>query len=106
MATQISITYTKNTKNKFDFSVIQNGVPLFFKTYSPVIKQMQHFLGYSLAIVAQQKVDAELASNPEFAWSDFNDFKSWLGNPELREDALAYYDKHIEEWAKNPAKGW
>ena len=40
--TNITITYTKNSKGKFDFVAEQNGVKIYTKTYSPRVSEMQH----------------------------------------------------------------
>lgn len=102
----ISITYTKNAKNKFDFVVMQNDLKLYDKTYSPRVSEMQHFMGYALAETANASAQVELKNNPDFHWDSFEEFKAWLGNPELRNKAVAFYHEHEEEWMANPSKGW
>lgn len=104
--TNITISYTKNTKNKFDFTVNQDGVILYTKAYSPRTAEMQHYMGYAIAKTAQDAVDEELARNPEFKWHSFDEFKAWLGAPALRDRAVAYYHENEVEWTKNPAVGW
>lgn len=102
----ISITYTKNNKNKFDFIVIQNGVKLYAKTYSPRTAEMQHYMGYALAETANTSAQDELKYNPDFHWANFEEFKTWLSNPELRNKAVEFYHEHEAEWLANPNKGW
>ena len=102
----ISITYTKNTKNKFDFVVVQNDIKLYAKTYSPRTSEMQHYMGYALAETANASAQDELNYNPDFHWVNFEEFKAWIGNPELRNKAVEFYHEHEEEWLANPSKGW
>ena len=104
--TTISITYTKNAKNRFDFIVEQNGVQLYAKAYSPRTEELQHFMGYALAETANTSAQVELKNNPDFHWGSFEEFKTWLSNPELRNKAVAFYHEHEAEWMSNPGKGW
>lgn len=102
----VSITYTKNAKSKFDFFVVQNGVKLYAKTYSPRTAEMQHYMGYALAETANNSAQRELENNPDFHWDNFEEFKTWLGNAELRNKAVEFYHEHEAEWLANPNKGW
>ena len=104
--TNIPITYTKNSKGKFDFVAEQNGVKIYTKTYSPRVSEMQHFMGYALSETANREAQLELEHNPDFKWANFEEFKSWIGNPELRNKAVAFYHENEEEWTANPTKGW
>lgn len=106
MPTKIEITYIKNNKNKFDFTVKQNDVVFYTKVYSPKTAEDQHFMGYALAQTAQNDVNKEIERNSNFRWNSFEEFKAWIGSPELRHRAVQYFYDNIEEWHKNPAQGW
>lgn len=99
--TNIEIKYTPNAKGKYDFSVTQNGNLLYEKTYSPVKSKNQHYMGMAQIAEMQATADRELEINPNFMWADFEEFKSWAGNPELLNRAVARYHeeeaKRIEE---------
>lgn len=104
--TEISINYVKNVKNKFDFVAMQDGKVFYRKTYTPQVEEMQHYMGYALSETANREAQVELQRNPNFKWATFEEFKSWVGNPELRDKAVAFYQENEAEWRANPAKGW
>lgn len=104
--TDIKITYNKNTTGKYDFEVFQDGKSFYKKTYSPKIKEMQHFMGYAFVKTANIWIANELARDPEFKWNSFRDFKSWLQNPAMRLEAVEYYYEHESEWRKKINIGW
>lgn len=106
MKSSIKITYNKNTKNKYDWRVEQNGIEFFTKTYSPQINKLQHYMGHALAKVAQDAINNEIENNPDFKWNTFADYKAWLSSPQLREKAVTYFNEHESEWSQNPNKGW
>lgn len=80
---KINIEFKKNNKGTFDFEVNQNGLILFKKEYQASEKtesgltQAQVFSGYSNYL--QDLVDKALASNPNFKWDTFDDFKKFAG---------------------------
>jgi len=91
--TEIKITYTQNSRGKYDFVAKQNGVIIYEKTYSPIKSKNQHYMGIALVKTLQKVADEELSVNPDFMWNTFDEFKSWAGNPETRRRAVKYYQE-------------
>lgn len=102
--TDIKISYTQNSKGKFDFIASQNGEILYEKTYSPIKSKNQHLMSKALIDVFNIQVEKELTVNPEFMWDSFEDFKMWAGNPELRAQAVKLYKERSLEAAKEANK--
>jgi len=98
--TDIKISYTQNSKGKFDFIASQNGEILYEKTYSPIKSKNQHLMSKALIDVFNVQVKKELAVNPNFMWEGFEDFKMWAGNPELRAQAVKLYKERALEAVK------
>ena len=102
--TDIKISYTQNTKGKFDFVASQNGEILYEKTYSPIKSKNQHLMSKALVNVFNIQVEKELAVNPNFIWESFEDFKAWAGNPEMRAQAVKLYKERALEAVKEANK--
>ena len=102
--TNIEITYTQNTKGKFDFVASQNGEILYEKTYSQIKSKGQHLMSKALIDVFNIQVEKELEYNPNFMWKSFEDFKVWAGNPELRAQAVKLYKERSLEAVKEANK--
>lgn len=81
--TEISISFEKNNKGKFDFEVVQNGEILYSKEYAASTRdktgltQEQVFSGYVEYL--QDLVNEELSNNPDFKWNSIYDFKKFAG---------------------------
>ncbi|QBJ03461.1 hypothetical protein HWC08_gp180 [Lactobacillus phage 521B] len=80
----ITISFKKNSKGTYDFSVIQNSKILYRKEYTCAsqpdetgITQVQVFSGYTKYL--QDLVDKEIEKNPDFKWNSFADFKKFAG---------------------------
>mgnify|MGYP004700620233 CR=1 FL=1 len=89
--TDIKLTYTQNTKGKYDFVAKQDGVILYEKTYSPIKSKNQHYMGIALVETLQKAADEEIEHNHNFKWNSFEEFKLWAGNAELRNRAVLHY---------------
>ena len=89
--TDIKLTYTANSKGKYDFVASQNGSVIYERTYSPSKAKNQHLMSKALVDTLQQVANEELEHNPNFMWDSFESFKAWAGNPEIRHRAAAYY---------------
>jgi len=81
----INISFKKNSKGTYDFSVIQNSKILYRKEYTCAsqpdetgITQAQVFSGYTKYL--QDLVDKEIEKNPDFKWNSFADFKKFAGS--------------------------
>ena len=75
---KISLNWNKNNKGKYDFSIVQNGIIMFEKAYTPNIEKGQDTLFGGFVEFLQREVDEELTENPEFNWTNINEFKSWV----------------------------
>lgn len=80
----ITISFKKNSKGTYDFSVIQNSEILYRKEYTCAsqpdetgITQVQVFSGYTKYL--QDLVDKEIEKNPDFKWNSFAEFKKFAG---------------------------
>ena len=95
----IEISFKKNSKGKYDFSVVQNNKVLYKKEYTAAEKdetghtQAQVFQAYCHFL--QDQVDEDIKKDPNFHWKSFKDFKSFAGTKNQNlffENELKYLD--------------
>lgn len=95
----IEINFKKNSKGKYDFSVVQNNKVLYKKEYAATEKdetghtQAQVFKAYCDFL--QDQVNEILKKDPNFHWKSFKDFKAFAGTKNQNlffENELKYLD--------------
>ena len=85
----IDISFKKNFKGTYDFSVIQNSNILYRKEYTcssqpdeTGVTQAQVFSGYTKYL--QYLANEEIEKNLEFKWNSFDNFKKFAGSKTQR----------------------
>mgnify|MGYP000871438722 CR=1 FL=1 len=97
---RIVISFVSNPSGKFDFSIVQDSMVFYKKEYMASGRdettghtQAQLFKAYCKFL--QEKVNKELAKNPNFRWKSFQEFKKFAGaksQNEFFENELDYFD--------------
>ena len=85
MYKMIELSFKKNSQNKYDLKVVQNGKLFFKRTYDsgkkiddPIWKTQAD--GFSAFVrFLQDKVDKEFEKNPNFHWKTISEFKLFAG---------------------------
>jgi len=103
---KISITFKNNNNNKYDFKVEQNGLALYKKEYMADKKYTDTDLVDNQASAfsafvdyVQDRVNAELQSNPNFKFDSLEQFKKFMGAKLQKEFYLVqeeYFAKYME----------
>lgn len=93
--TDIKFSYVKNSKGKYTFKLIQDGIIMFEKDYAPKLDQNQHILSSSLVEILNEDVQKELDKNPNFKWTAFEDAKRWMSLPSRIDAAIQRKNEHM-----------
>lgn len=86
--TNIKFYYIQNAKGKFVFKLVQDGIIMFEKDYSPKIDRGQDLLGIAFVETLNDNIQKELQKNPDFKWKSFDEAKAWMAIPSRIDEAL------------------
>ena len=87
--TDIKLTYTKKTSNKYTFLTIVNGKTIGDRDYVGTLED--HELYSEFVDYMQKLIDKELRDNPKFTFKNVDEFRAWA-NSSVQRSFVAYLD--------------
>lgn len=87
--TDIKLTYTKKTSNKYTFLTIVNGKTIGDRDYVGTLED--HELYSEFVDYMQMLIDKELVHNPNFTFKNVDEFRAWA-NSSVQRSFVAYLD--------------
>ena len=87
--TDIKLTYTKKTSNKYTFLTIVNGKTIGDRDY--VGTKEDHELYSEFVDYMQTLINKELVDNPNFTFKNVDEFRAWA-NSSVQRSFVAYLD--------------
>ena len=87
--TDIKLTYTKKTSNKYSFITEVNGRVIGDRDY--VGTKEDHELYSEFVDYMQKLIDKELVDNPNFTFKNVDEFRAWA-NSSIQRSFVAYLD--------------
>jgi len=90
--TNIKLSYTKKTSNKFTFLTEVDGKVLGDRVYTGTPEDHKLFSGF--VDYMQDRIDEELKQDPGFTFHTLKDFRAWA-NASVQQDYLDYLDSQL-----------
>ena len=87
--TDIKLTYTKKTSNKYSFITEINGRVIGERDYVGTLED--HELYSEFVDYMQKLIDKELVDNPNFTFKNVDEFRAWA-NSSVQRSFVAYLD--------------
>ena len=87
--TDIKLTYTKKTSNKYTFLTMVNGKTIGDRDYTGT--KEDHKLYEAFVEYLQIQINKELEENPEFTFKNIDEFRAYA-NSSVQREFLAYLD--------------
>lgn len=87
--TDIKLTYTKKTSNKYTFLTMVNGKTIGDRDYTGT--KEDHKLYEAFVEYLQIRINKELEENPEFTFKNIDEFRAYA-NSSVQREFLAYLD--------------
>ena len=87
--TDIKLTYTKKTSNKYTFLTIVNGKTIGDRDYVGTLED--HELYSEFVDYMQTLINKELVDNPNFTFKNVDEFRAWA-NSSVQRSFVAYLD--------------
>ena len=76
--TDIKLTYTKKTSNKYNFLTVVNGKTIGDRDYSGT--KEDHKLYSEFIDYMQMLINKELVDNPNFTFKNVDEFRAWANS--------------------------
>ena len=87
--TDIKLTYTKKTSNKYSFITEVNGRVIGDRDYVGTKEDHELYAGF--VDYMQKLIDKELVDNPNFTFKNVDEFRAWA-NSSVQRSFVAYLD--------------
>ena len=87
--TDIKLTYTKKTSNKYTFLTIVNGKTIGERDYAGTKSDHELYAGF--VDYMQKMIDKELRDNPKFTFKNVDEFRAWA-NSSVQKQYIDYLD--------------
>lgn len=76
--TDIKLTYTKKTSNKYNFLTVVNGKTIGDRDYSGTKEDHELYAGF--VDFMNNLIQQELADNPNFTFNNVDEFRAWANS--------------------------